>query len=452
MVHECFPSPCFYLPEGPFQRPIFQLDDKTEFSILLLTACLKRSGRAAGPEQHLRLREFIQAGIGSESDLQAWIETSLDLKLSRKAWESCLQQAGRWRAERIRVFGWHCPGSVFHGQKMTNDIEPATKEGSTTRNLPCPAVLFGKGGFDVDRFQRPWLAVFNSRKPRSIAPDAPWLEALRSFLKNPGIEQAMIATGAGTLTYDMVGLYAVGSKLPHVLVKPFSLLQPGSALETIYGDTASGIPALSCMLETNDCSARQRLLCRDWILAALSQIHLVLEVRSKGNLAAVLEKRQRSSPAVQIIYAPAEKKPSNSGNFSLLKNFPESARAFKTVHSACLEPVRSADINNWTDEVSSSEAVQIEWSKYLYHYTRTCAGPWPGETYRKYLAGLLAGNPLCAHTAIDTLIRILLEDRIRASSSAAVMSVCPPRPSIDTRSGSILRTGVMSQSGSITAS
>ena len=298
---------------------------------------------------------------------------------------------------------------------MTNDIEPGAKEGSTTQKLPCPAVLFGKN-LDPESFDLPWLSVFNSRKPRSIAPDAQWLEALRSFLKNPGIEQAMIATGTGTLTYDMVGLYAVGSKLPPVLVKPFSLLQPGSAPEPIYGDTASGIPALSCMLETNGCSARLRLLCRDRILAALSQIHLVLEVRSKGNLTAVLEKRQRSSPAVQIIFVPAEKRPSNSGNFSLLKNFPESARAFKAVHSACLEPVKSAEINNLTDKLSSSEAVQIEWGEYLYHYTRTCAGPWPGETYREYLAGLLAGNPLCAHSAIDTLIRILLEGRIRACS------------------------------------
>ena len=117
MVHECLPSPCFSFPKGPFQHPIFQMDGKTEFYTLLLTAYLNRSGRAAGPEQHLRIHKFLQAGIGSESDLQAWIETSLDLKLSRKAWESCLKQAGRWRAEGDSGLWMELPGFLFSRSK-----------------------------------------------------------------------------------------------------------------------------------------------------------------------------------------------------------------------------------------------------------------------------------------------------------------------------------------------
>jgi hypothetical protein len=417
MVHECFPSTCFSFPEGPFKRPIFHLNSVTEYGILLLAAFLKHSGGASGPEQHFRIRKFLHAGIDSESDLQAWLEVTLEEKLGGKAWDSCRKQAALWHAEGIQVFGWNYPCSGLDDPKMANDTEPGSWDGHTAKNLPCPAVLFGKGSFDVDSFERPWLAVFNSRKPRSIAPDAPWLGALRSFLKNPGTQKTLIATGIGTLTYDMVGLHAISSKIPLLLAAPFSLLQPGPEFERIYGQTASGIPCLSCIPDTKGCPSRVRLLCRDRILAAVSQIHLVLEIRSKGNLAVALEDRQKISPAVQIIFSPPEKTSSNSGNYSLLKDFPESAHAFKSVDPAGFNPANSTKTYDMPEELLPPEPAQIEWAAYLYHYTRTCAGPWPGETYPEYLAGLLTGDPLCAHSAIDTLIRIMLEDRVRAGSS-----------------------------------
>jgi hypothetical protein len=69
----------------------------------------------------------------------------------------------------------------------------------------------------------------------------------------------------------------------------------------------------------------------------------------------------------------------------------------------------------------------IAWSNYLFHYTRACAGPWPGETYYQYLVKLLDGHPLSGHSALETLIRIMQEGLIRANSrmvrgQAAVIS------------------------------
>jgi hypothetical protein len=56
------------------------------------------------------------------------------------------------------------------------------------------------------------------------------------------------------------------------------------------------------------------------------------------------------------------------------------------------------------------------WKRFLYHYTRACPGPWPDQHYRDYLLRLLTGDPLSGHTALDTLIHIILEGRLRASS------------------------------------
>jgi hypothetical protein len=60
-------------------------------------------------------------------------------------------------------------------------------------------------------------------------------------------------------------------------------------------------------------------------------------------------------------------------------------------------------------------AEDIARDRYLYHYTRPCPGPWPGQSYRNYLDSLLEGERACGHNALDTLERILGESRIRGS-------------------------------------
>jgi hypothetical protein len=59
---------------------------------------------------------------------------------------------------------------------------------------------------------------------------------------------------------------------------------------------------------------------------------------------------------------------------------------------------------------------EIRWERYLYHYTRSCPGPWLGEEDRDYLLSLLDNSPLAGHTALHALIRILKERRVRGSS------------------------------------
>jgi len=307
--------------------------------------------------------------------------------------------------------------------------------------LLCPAVLFGKGGLNS---ALPLLAVFNSRKPRLISPDANWLEALRLFFRSLDPRKIAIAGSMGTLTYDLAGANALRSALPQLMVAPFPLLKADRELLKIYGESARAIPVLSCMLEENSgvatCSKRQAPICRDRILGALANFHLVLEIRSHGNLLAVLEEIQAKSPRRQFVFEPEVTNSSNAGNRVLLTKFSEHAQGFKLPGIQDLpaaKPDRThcpANKNSprfpkgrFRGFYDSFQYDDIAWSSHLFHYTRACAGPWPSETYHQYLVNLLDGHPLSSHSALETLIRIMQEGLIRASSrmvrgQAAVIS------------------------------
>ena len=382
-----------------------------------------------GVEQHCRFNRLVRAGVRTESDLRSWMQESFPA-LNAGLWENCRKQADEFLETGVKVFRWGVP---FCGPIT---LEAPSQSGAAS----CPAVLFGKGGLNSDL---PLLAVFNSRKPRLISPDSNWLKALRFFFRSLDPRQIALAGSTGTLTYDLAGAHALRSGLPQLLVAPFPLLKADRELLKIYGESAQGIPVFSCMLETQRvlaCSKRQAPICRDRILGALANFHLVLEIRSRGNLLAVLEEIQAKSPRSQFVFEPEKTNSSNTGNHTLLTKFSEHAHGFKLPRSEDLpaaNPVRTqCPANENSPRFSkgrplgfyhSSQHDDISWGNYLFHYTRACAGPWPGQSYHQYLVNLLDGHPLSGHSALETLIRIIQEGLIRAGSrmvrgQAAVIS------------------------------
>jgi hypothetical protein len=53
---------------------------------------------------------------------------------------------------------------------------------------------------------------------------------------------------------------------------------------------------------------------------------------------------------------------------------------------------------------------------YLIHYTRSCPGPWPGQSYGDYCQSLIDGREEADHSGFHTLRRILEEGVIRGSA------------------------------------
>ncbi len=391
-----------------YTSPIVRLDGQTVYCILAASVFMRRSGKISGAEQHLRISRLLAAGIRLENDLRPWLAASFSAS-ARRLWDTCLKQADKLLEAGVAVFGWSAPFSdSLAGEAHVQSI-----------GGPCPSVLFCKGCLDFDL---PLLAIFNSRKPKLVSPHSSWLKTLRSCFLSLDSREIALAGSTGTLTYDLACAHALRSGLSQLLVAPGPLLNADLDLLKRYGDeSVNHIPLLSCMLDSETCSKRQAQVCRDRILGALADIHLVLEIRSRGNLSAVLEEIQSKSPRPQFVFDPEETNSSNAGNRSLLTRFSEHAHGFNLPEFQDLpsaNPVQTCGPANKNSRGldCSSRHGQITWGDYLYHYTRASAGPWPGETYREYLLNLLDERPLSGHSALETLIRILQEGLVRAGS------------------------------------
>jgi len=368
-----------------------------------------------GVEQHCRFNRLAGAGVRTESDLRSWVQEAFPA-LNASLWDNCRKQADEFVEKGIKVFRW---GAPFLGPI---NLEAPPQSGAAC----CPAVLFGKGGLNSGL---PLLAVFNSRKPRLVSPDSNWLEALCFFFRNLDPGEIGLAGSMGTLTYDLAGAQALRSGLVQLLVAPLPLLKVDRELLKIYGGNARSVPVFTCMAETLTCSKRQAPICRDRILGALADFHLVLEIRSRGNLLAALEEIQAKSPRRQFVFEPEKTNASNTGNRTLLTKFSGHAHGFKlprTQYSPAADPGETqcpAKENSPRFSKGrplgfyrSSQHDDIAWSDYLFHYTRACGGPWPGQSYHRYLLDLLDGHPLSGHSALETLIRIIQDGLVRASS------------------------------------
>ena len=402
---------------------IVQLDCQSAWCVLTAFSSMKRLGKIQGAEQHRRLNRLLSENAArSESDLRSWMLAAFP-GLSASLWDTCRKQASGFLEAGVSVFTWVSGVTGAHpslgNERGWGDLEapkkseasfaPLTVPYSPCSGKACPTVLFGKGGLVLDL---PLLAVFNSRKPRLVSPDSRWLEALRFFFRTLDSREIAVAGSTGTLTYDLAAELASRSGLPQLQVAPYPL----------QAVPPSGIPALSCMLDSATCPKEKAPICRDRILATLANLHLVLEIRDRGNLLAILEEIQAKSPRQQFIFDSGTPSSTSAGSYALLEKFPEHACTFKLPR--CQEPTAGASIQNDNRlRVKDSALLHVRSTaalcasgNYLFHYTRACAGPWPGQAYRQYLLDLLDGDPLSGHSALDVLIRILQEGTIRAGA------------------------------------
>ncbi len=375
--------------------PPIPLDAEAEFAVLVLCAFFNRSaaaGRLDGPAHHAILRQLLCSMPGSEADLRAWISACFGKSLTGQSWDLCRGRANRWRVEGIRAAD----------AGFREDDEAGA----------CPSVLLYKGNLSR---RLPRLAVFNSRKPRTVLSDAAWINALRSFLQDVRQEKIAYAASGGTLTYDLVAAHASRASLPLIMAAPFSILEPAPLDSEQYRSTCG---TFSCLLSNRSCSKARKLVCRDRILAGVSQVHLVLEIREGGNICTILEERQSKTPRLQFVLDPRKKNSSNAGNQMLLDKFPGFSRKYEPVAPRmCLSGRGSVRGRLGVPTDTAGHAPErIEWDKFLYHYTRGCPGPWPGQSRTEYLFSILDEDPLCGHSALDTLIRIINERRIRGDS------------------------------------
>jgi hypothetical protein len=336
------------------------------------------------------LDDCRRAGIVTESDLWHWARDRFG---ARRVRTSTIEMAERRADSWLNRGGWLASWTV---EGRPEELSPS-----------CPSFLFGMG--ECARTP-PLFAWFNSRKPRRVDVAAPWLEALRMTLQEAQSQSGCFLGSSGTLTYELVSAFAVENSSPLVQITPEAIVQAPHASR----GRCSPPSQLSCQLINSRCPEAVRWTCRDRLLAFLADVHIALQLRPSGGLIQTLTAQHDKDPRTLWVFQGGAKDDSSSaGNRELLRRFQTHARIFSipaTHKGSCLTHGLEGS------RVALLSPSFILWRDYLFHYTRPCPGPWPGDSPRDYHRSLLLKDPLASHSALDTLIRILLEGRIRASS------------------------------------
>lgn len=289
-------------------------------------------------------------------------------------------------------------------------------------------VLFTRG--DLSLLQGPIASVLNSRKSRGSASDGDWLPATKSLV-GFALEQGFtVASSYGNTAYSLTTCLAKG--FPTVIVCDDVL--PFMAPESRFAEFLSSWGDLfdcDCTLFLSPFPPGTkpgmpvRFVLRDHVVAALATVLLVADVRPGGNMALVIEAARKRGITIGSS--------STAGlQWRRLADFvvPQQIGAVCSIRNSTVlpghqergaqQPVESRAATRGmigsTHTLSPGEEPGENTSGFLFHYTRSCPGPWPGQTMAQYCRSLIEGRREAAHTALDTLMHILSEGVIRGSS------------------------------------
>lgn len=278
-----------------------------------------------------------------------------------------------------------------------------------------PPVFFAWGvrtGLDLAR-----AAVLNSRKPRRISPEDRWLRVTKALTGQAVKEGLVTLTSLGNYQYEIAAFFALETGTRQVIIcdGPLPLMLPEKKREQFfcdYGDLFS--PERTTLISPFSPGplppVRQRRPYRDACLTALASHILAAEIRPQGNMERLIKEALRRGAEVKV-FCPPRFDRAAEGNKRLLEL---GARPWK-------EPlITSPALKAITRQKKKAKPFQIqdflpdlEDGANLIHFTRSCPGPWPGQTPAEYYRALTSGRSGAAHTAFDTLRRILDQGRIR---------------------------------------
>lgn len=260
----------------------------------------------------------------------------------------------------------------------------------------CPSFLFGqcKNEYPLDLT----IGCFNSRVPRTIPPNEPWLCAFRFALSCIKDIPIVPIVSTGTIPYELTYIWAIDHKKQPIVILPH------------YYDTTT-YPyeennQLSCCLSPFRCKRRKMMACRDSLVAYLSDIFIVVYLRNKSTLESILAKAAKQYNKTIFIWNPPKGiRRALSDSNSKLRIIP-----WELPHIAS-EELPAGNHNQWVQIFVPTDS--FPFYEYLYHYTRSTYGPCPHESREHYLRCLLAGDPLVANTALDILIKIARDGVLR---------------------------------------
>lgn len=309
--------------------------------------------------------------------------------------------------------------------------------GSHARLHEIPSLLFVKG--DPSILDIPAAAILNSRKPRRVKPEDSWLTVTKRAVRHALVHSMAIVSSYGNLPYDVVSYLAKGSPLIVVCDETLPFMADVEQEQRFLREYRDLFEMERTLLLSHYPPGRLpprtvRYVERDRVVAALASRVMVAEVRRGGTMEAIARDAvERNVP----IWRPGDESDGMPSPHRATEPRELARRESREAGSAIDEHRDSHDSDqsqkntpgndpNTVKRMSCdvSEALNgqrmrddsLDRAEYLIHYTRSCPGPWPGQSIAQFCRSLIEGDHDAAHTALDTLNRILTERIIRGSN------------------------------------
>ena len=273
-----------------------------------------------------------------------------------------------------------------------------------------PRILFIQG--DSSGLDSSASAVLHSRTPKQLHPEDRWLKITEHLLDcNVPADHTLVAS-IGNYAYELAGYLAV--RAGRSLIVVCDRVLPGMTDDIGVAD--GGVLAefmahrktllASPFLPGGKVAPREVGVIRDGCVVALADMVRAGEIRSNGNMERLCLNAISQGKPVSV-FQPDRFDRATAGNRRLLDagampiDVPELI-AKRSKHKS--QPLQVA------------KTTAISTSLRLFHFTRACPGPWPGQTAFEYYRSVVDNESGAAHTAFDTLKRILEERRIRGAN------------------------------------
>ncbi|MGC8906550.1 MAG: hypothetical protein ACP5M0_03805 [Desulfomonilaceae bacterium] len=336
-------------------------------------------------------------------------------RISRQDLAPLLTREKEWRRASESAEKWFADGISIVSDEIS--LSPAMRRKLGDR------IVLGVGNRLAASDKR--AAMLCSRQPRRIAPNAPFLTAAASAAQFVMATGHTLVSSYGTAGYNAVNCLTHGR--PVIIVCPDALPHMnGAAALAKFLDAYDGLidPAntlfVSSVLPGTSARRQDAMRERDELVAAVATLICAAEMREGGNVHRIVQEARKEGVPVRVFSA------SDAADHPPTRVVPARPTAPNqpTIGAPTDDMFGRGPVNKSSeiapikplDHAPVSADPQSILPSYLYHYTRACPGPWPGQTQAQYWRSLLHDEPHAAHSAFDTLCRILEEKLIRAAS------------------------------------
>ncbi|MBU2547349.1 MAG: DNA-protecting protein DprA [Proteobacteria bacterium] len=282
---------------------------------------------------------------------------------------------------------------------------------------------------DTALLDRRLLAVLNSRKPRLPAPRDRWVRATAAAIRQADRNAGGLVTSLGNDPYEMAAYLALDLGIPQVVVCDAPLPWMGSPTAPArflaeHAELADNVRVLflSPFSPGTQPPRAQRQARRDAWVVGLAESLVMIEVRAGGHMERLASAALGRGVPVRVLI-PNRADRSTEGNETLIR---AGAMTFRLAPSTPPLGGRAAEPPT-PARPSAQRRLGAPAEPCLYHFTRSCPGPWPGQARSEYYRSLAESRDGAAHEARDTLLRILDEKTIRGGSRMTrgpVRAVC----------------------------